>query len=168
MKKKYILYLVLLAVIVLVSYFLFRKREVVLNVSQRQDGGVDFLFDYKNVNGLLHMQIWGKESRAILWDVNLNYYAGDKLKYGEVPSEFLTFNGVENYARQRYPLNNKAPEAIPLDKEIYIRLEYQYDEFISPCVASLCYVVKIKPKLSVEKIDGIPAERYLEPEKEKD
>ena len=157
----------LLTVVVLVSYLLLRKREVVLNVSQRQDGSIDFLFDYKNIGGLLHMRIWEKDSHTLLWEINLNYYAGDKLKYGEVPSGFLTFNGVRNYARQEYPLNNKPPEAIPVDEEIYVIINYQYDEYLVPCTSSVNYMFKIKPELSVEKIDYFTRDLlYHEPEKE--
>lgn len=160
MKKKHILILMLLAIVVLVSYLLLRKSEVVLNVSQRQDGGIDFLFDYKKVNGLYGMRVWEKDSRTLLWGIEVHYFKGDKIKYGEVPSEFLGPGGVPNSTRQVYPLDNQIPKAIPLDKEIYVSIDYQYDHLISACIGRDFYVFKIKPKLSVEKIDV--AEMYAD------
>ncbi len=107
------------------------------------DKGIEFKFKHENVNGLLQLIVWEEGAKDILWDVNLNYYTGDTLKYGEIPIQFITFNGVKNSAKQNYPINNIAPIAVPVGSIIYVYISYQYDTFISPASSSHVYSLQV-------------------------
>ena len=107
------------------------------------DDGIEFHTALINANGLLHITVWEKESRKTLWDVNLNYFPGPVLQYGQVPPTFLAFNGVRNFAKQTYPPDG-VPSDIPIEKVICVCLEYQYDRFVPSC-ASQFYAFRLEP-----------------------
>ena len=131
------------------------KREIDFSAHKTKDG-VEFHFDYSRINGLLSMQVVEKNSKTLLWDINLNYFRGNVLKHGEVPSEFETFNGVHNSAKQIYPQNNQFAKSIPPDQDIYVYLEYQFDEFLSPCISDTLYVFRVEANGKINNIGIIP------------
>ncbi len=90
--------------------------------------GIAFHIALQNANGFLRMMLWEKDTRKTLWDINLNYYSGPVLKYGEVPARFTTYNGGRNSAKQNYP-KIVVPRPIPVGKDILVYLDYQYDGF---------------------------------------
>jgi hypothetical protein len=109
-------------------------------------GQIEFRFGYHNVNGLLSMMVWEKESRAKLWDIDLDYYFRPLLKYGEVPLNFTTFNNApERSARQKFPPDSSPPQAIPVGKEMLVQIRYQYDSFISACSSEKFFSFRINP-----------------------
>lgn len=91
--------------------------------------GLQFELGSKNVNGFSKALFWEKDSGKMLWDVDLKYFPGPTLKYGELPSGFTTFGGNRGSAEQRYP-QDAAAVPIPMNKVIYVRLGYQYDHFV--------------------------------------
>ena len=161
MKKKYIWCLVLLAVILLVIFtsYLYYRNDVVLDVSQRQDGNIDFHFDYINANGLLNMRVWEKDSRMLLWNIRLNF-KGNILKYGEVP---IDIDSPANSARQIYPENGQPPKLIELGKEYYVDICYRHDDFMSACASDVFYVFRIGPDGFVKKVNPESIERWQNP-----
>lgn len=97
----------------------------------------EFHFGYNNVNGLLSLMIWEKDTRSLLWEIDLNYYQGSILKYGEIPSGYSTFNNApERSAMQKFPADLLPPRTIPTEKDIWVCIDYQYDSFLSACSSS--------------------------------
>lgn len=123
--KKYLIVLMCLSLIL----WWFIGWKIIGFKATIEQNKVGLHFQRHNAYGLMQLIIWEKDSRSILWYVNLNYYPGGIIKYGEVPKEFTTFNGVKNFATQKYPKNNKLPEQIPFGKEIYVYINYMHDKF---------------------------------------
>ena len=111
---------------------------------QKKADGIQFHIGLKNANGLLRLKLWEKDTRKTLWDINLNYYPGPILKYGDVPSNFTTFNGAGNSAKQNYPAD-AAPAPIPVGKDICVCIDYQYDASMAACTSSKCYAFRLEP-----------------------
>lgn len=107
--------------------------------------GIDFNISSKNINGLLGIVIWEEVTRKTLWEVKLNYYNGQTITYGLVPK----FNKLGNSAKQTWPLNNKHPENIPKNKNIYVCIAYQYDEKSSPSSKRECFSFKINNQKNI-------------------
>jgi hypothetical protein len=115
---------------------------------QKTQSGLEFHLNLKNVNGLLRTTFWEGENQKTLWDVNLNYFPGPILKYGELPADFTTFNGDTDSARQDHP---KTLGALPIPAEtiVYVQVGYQYDEFISACASDKIYAFQLTKDGSV-------------------
>ena len=94
----------------------------------------------RSVNGLLGLRLWRTDTKEVLWDVNLNYYPGGQLRYGEIPTEFRTFNGGLNRGRQNYPEGNRKPQPLPPSTTFMVELDYQYDTLLSPAAHSAWFL----------------------------
>ena len=107
----------------------------------RQGADVVFHIRTRNVNGLLHVVVFDRESRQTLWSVNLNYFPGPDLVYGRVPAPFTTFNGNAGTARQEFPRAGVAPRPLLPGKELLVDVHYQYDQGLSACAGSRMFSV---------------------------
>jgi hypothetical protein len=93
-----------------------------------------FHFQTRGINGLLSLRLWRTDTKEVLWDVNLNYYRERRLRYGEIPTEFRTFNSGLNRASQSYPAGNQQPQPLPPSTTFMVELDCQYDTLLSPAV----------------------------------
>jgi len=100
------------------------KRDI--SLSARKEG-TNLVFDIKmsRVNGLLGMDIWQVDPNEYFWKVNLNYFNDSTLTYGQVPSNFRTFNGALNGAEQEFPNPGIKPRALAPNKTYCIALSWQ-------------------------------------------
>ena len=82
------------------------------------------------INGLLGI-IVEDEAGHILWKVNLKYYNGRQITYGEMPRG----------SKQVIPADGSTPPDIR-GRRVQIQVEYQYDEFMAPSAA--CFVKSVQ------------------------
>ncbi len=128
-----------------------------------KDGNdIEFQFKHKNINGLIHLTLWEKDTRKTLWDINLRYYSGDILKYGEVPKNFIKFNERKDSALQYFPKDNEPPIKIPIEKTIYVYLQFQYDTFISSNAGSkfCAFIIRNNGELQILNITYPPSDEW--------
>ena len=112
-------------------------------VPKRAVGGLEFHIDLENINGLTRIKLWEKDTRKILWDVRMNYYRGQIVRYGDIPSNFTAFNGRRSSARQSYPVKGR-PSSIPVGKDIFVYLTYQYDTRTAASGSARCYAFQVR------------------------
>lgn len=91
-----------------------------------KNGEVAFEIDYGSSNGLLGLKITDVSTRRKVWDIRLSYYSGARLKYGEVPQDFKTFNGATNSAKQKTP-ETGVPSKLVEGKIYRMYSDWQYD-----------------------------------------
>jgi hypothetical protein len=106
----------------------------------RDGNDPSFHFNTRSINGLLSLRLWRTDTKEVLWHVNLNYYRERRLKYGEIPMEFRTFNGGVNRASQSYPVRNQKPQTLPSSATFMVELVYQYDTWFAPSGQSVYFL----------------------------
>lgn len=52
---------------------------------------------------MLELEVLDKITGEIIWSVNVDYWPGGHVKYGQLPSNFSTYNGGVNSAVQEFP-----------------------------------------------------------------
>lgn len=146
------------------------SRPVMELRAAEQSGNQIFEFSKSNLNGLLDIRIWRVEDKSVLWDVNLNYYDGERLAYGEIPKGFTTFNGNKNDAKQRFPLRGAAPDPLPAGAKLRMQVTVQYDTFMTAAATAFFYDIKtdstgkiviLRPASTIQPAD-MPEVQYSE------
>jgi len=126
-------------------YLAYGNFYVSLGKIQPKIEGEDIVFyiDYKKTRGLLDLTVTDVSENKVVWDINLSYYYGQELRYGEVPLEFKTNNGVTNRARQKIPEVGVPPE---LEKGKIYKLvtDWQYDAYFNALSANTELFFKIE------------------------
>lgn len=102
-------------------------------VAHQQGTDIDFNIQTKGIRGLGEVWLWIEDTKQVLWRVNLNYYQGPQLKYGELPIKFKQPNGAINSAEQIVPANDEKPNQLPPGKTFFLAVTGQYD---TPMAAS--------------------------------
>jgi hypothetical protein len=102
-------------------------------------GSTVFEFSGSRINGILDLSVWQVSDRKFLWDMNLNYFVGGRLAYGEIPKGFSTFNGGTNDAVQRFPFSGTPPIPLPADTDLRIQVTVQYDTLTTASATSFFY-----------------------------
>ena len=93
-----------------------------------KNGPLSFDIDHGGTKGYLNLVISDVSNSEVIWDINLNYYMGKSLSYGEIPKEFKTSNGVTNSALQNVPKNSMPPSKL-IDGHTYKAIStWQYDQ----------------------------------------
>ena len=113
-------------------------RKVSLSARQNE-GRTEFEISTRRINGLLHLSLWRAGSRELLWSVNLSYYHGPRLLYGDVPKGFSSFNGAPQNAKQSFPADGTKPSPLPPDSTLFMSLIYQYDSFLHPMTSTIIF-----------------------------
>jgi hypothetical protein len=105
-----------------------------ISMTAKQRGSdVDFEFGTRGINGLLEFRVWRADTRELLWDVDLNYYGGARLTYGDIPKDFTTTNGNQQSATQIFPADEAKPKKLPASGKVLVEVECQYDDFAAAC-----------------------------------
>ncbi len=61
------------------------RPELDVQMSE-QSGNQEFELSTSNLNRLLGLKIWRVKDRSMIWDVNLNYFNGEWITFGKVPT----------------------------------------------------------------------------------
>lgn len=96
-------------------------------VAHQRGSDLDFSIQTEGIRGLGEVWLWTEDTKQVLWRVNLNYYQGSQLKYGELPAKFKSPNGAMNNAEQIAPANGEKPNQLPPGKNFYLAITGQYD-----------------------------------------
>lgn len=107
------------------------NRGVSLRVTQESNEPV-FHFQLRSINGLSGLRLWRADTKQVLWDVSLNYYREKRLKYGDIPKNFRSFNGQLQRAYQMEPSEKQKPAPLPSNKTFIVEVHYQYDTSFAP------------------------------------
>ena len=119
------------------------------------NGHVAFRLGLENADGFLRMMLWEKKSRRTLWDINLNYYRGPVLKYGEIPSRFVTYRGSRHSAWQKYPKTG-LPQPIPTGKDILVYIDYTYEGPLGYSASAKIFAFRLEADSSVVNLGEQP------------
>jgi hypothetical protein len=130
--------------LVLLGYQVFGPPDVALSAARKGDRLV-FTLGLKRANGLLGFRIVDPQSSQVYWNVDLNYYPGPILVYGEVPSSFEDRNGNVQSA-----VGGRKPSELPRGKELRVCVNYQYDNYTGACSGEETFALVIAP-------DGTPS-----------
>ena len=162
MKKTYILFLILFALVgyIALDIYIFSINKVYINIVESPEGCIDFHFDYKNIDGLDRVTVWEKKSLTLLWNSDLTYFLENKLRYGEV---YLGTNGSYS-VRKTYPHGTIPPKPLEQSKEYYIEIKYFFESFTGPASDSVVYVFKIGHDGFIEMPQSESVERWKESE----
>ena len=114
-------------------------RNASMTVTQ-QGKDTDFHLRTRGFRGLSSFRIWRTDTKEELWYVNLNYFRGEHLTYGEVPKSFRTFNGNLNNARQEYPPDARKPAPLPPTATFMVELNCTYDAMFGPAGQSAFFL----------------------------
>jgi hypothetical protein len=99
-----------------------------MNVTISNIGGkVRFQIHSKNIRGLLGMRVFQIEPRKLAWAVQLNYFSGNEILYGEIPQRFSTVAGVTEDAKQVFPPNDAPPPILSRNTRFLVEIDAQYD-----------------------------------------
>jgi hypothetical protein len=134
----------IISIVVLVSVavaFIWMLPPHCSTTARQRGSDTEFDIATRGINGLLGLRIWRADTRETLWDVNLNYYPGPKLAYGEVPADFETFNGAQNSARQNFPPDDQKPMTLPINSQLFVEVDCQYDHFISAACRCFYFLI---------------------------
>jgi hypothetical protein len=118
-----------------------RDPTVTLSVSEEK-GRTVFHLPTRHANGLLGVQVWQPDTGTLLWEMNLAYFRGARLIYGEIPRDFVTFNGGKNSAQQMFPRDDQPPLPFPPDARLLVAIELQYDAFMAASVRTRYFELK--------------------------
>ena len=131
-----------------------------ISMTAKQRGSdVDFEFGTRGINGLLEFRVWRADTRELLWDVNLNYYGGARLTYGDIPKDFTTTNGNQQSATQIFPADGAKPKRLPASGKVFMEVQCQYDALDAPSTRSFDFAVTTGPDghvLTTLPIDDLP------------
>ena len=100
-------------------------------VAHQQGADLNFSIQTEGIRGLIEAWFWEENTKQVLWRVNLNYYQGSQLKYGELPIKFKQPNGAINSAEQIVPANGEKPDQLPPGKSFYLAITGQYDTLMA-------------------------------------
>jgi hypothetical protein len=114
-------------------------RNASMTVTQ-QGKDIDFHLRTRGFHGLSSFRICRTDTEEELWCVNLNYFRGEHLTYGEVPENFRTFNGGLNNARQEYPSAARKPAPLPPSAMFLVELHCSYDAMFGPSFQSYTFL----------------------------
>lgn len=89
-----------------------------------------FKLSYGCTNGLHNIIISDITKNNIYWEIDLNHYKGNKLKYGEQPQNFKIFNGEIINSEQIFPEVGQPAELVE-DKIYLLHANWQYDKYIT-------------------------------------
>jgi hypothetical protein len=116
------------------------SRPPSLDVAASQVGDVAVLdLSGSRINGILDLSMWQVTDQKFLWDMNLNYFPGGRISYGEIPKGFTTFNGGKNDAVQRFPFSGVPPSPLPAHTDLRIQVTVQYDTMTTAAATSFFY-----------------------------
>lgn len=91
--------------------------------TQQGDNSFDFEFSTQGITGLGGLRVWQADTRELLWDIDLYYYKEPRLTYGDVPTNYQTFNGVRLDAHQHYPIYGERPRSLVAGKRYFVSIE---------------------------------------------
>jgi hypothetical protein len=158
--KKAVASIIGLVVASLLIYLIFENAaEPSASLTLTEKAGIlRFDITTHHVNGILGLRVWNFDqahtealariarheddreyeyvSNEYLWDVNLDYYQGPHLDYGEVPQDFATFNGGRNSAKQNFPKDGAKPHPLPPSTRIRMAIDLQYDTWAAASVTT--------------------------------
>ena len=120
------IFIVVLLVIIYIGYLkgIGQAKPVFVN------NDLIFKIDYGfTTNGLLQLIIIDTANSKTIWDIELNYFRGAILKYGEIPKNFET-DGVTNSAEQNFPVTGK-PLSLVEGKIYKLYTDWQYDTIVA-------------------------------------
>jgi len=123
---------------------------------KQQDKTIVFEIGTAHVNGLLDLRIWQEDTRGVFWHVTLGYFNGRRIKYGEPPMNFKTFNGGEGSAKQIVPETGKSPVPPTIGKSFIIAVTAQYDTWTGAASKTFYYSFSISPEGRMSAIVPIP------------
>lgn len=152
---------VVVAGLILLIVILFRSMIPGVSLSLDQSrGSTEFVFSTHGINGLLSMRVLRYDPGELLWHMNLNYFRGHRLRYGEIPDVW------PNIARQEFPKDGEEPKPLAPDSKFLVTIECQHDVFIAPSVTSVLFILRTDKTgrvVSVENVDrNKPFEHPLE------
>lgn len=118
--------------------------------------GTHFEISSKGCNNLSHLTVWERGAITPLWDINLRYFTGSEIKYGELPTKPAN----QYFIPQRYPLDG-SPAPIPVGKDILVKIDYQYDEMLAPSTGHRIFGFKLEADGSISDVDSQGAYRSM-------
>lgn len=145
-----------------------RDPTVTLSVSEEK-GRTVFHLPTRHANGLLGIKIWQPDTRTQLWELDLAYFRGARLTYGEIPRDFVTSNGGKNSAQQMFPRGDQPPLPFPPDTRLLVAIELQYDAFMAASVRARYFELKTDREgrvFSVVARESIKPDAFPEPPEE--
>jgi hypothetical protein len=95
---------------------------------------VVFNLTTSGINGILGVEV--RDANGTLWEIRTSYEKGNRIVYGELPT------GGNMAARQTFPPPGTAPKGIR-GKTVTVRIDYQYDQWISACAGDVEKVLVI-------------------------
>jgi hypothetical protein len=101
---------------------------------QQHEHDFDFQFHTSGVIAIMGLTLWGADTKQLFWAINLNYYNEHRLRYGQVPTAFTTFNGVRNSATQNHP-----PLPLPPNQHFYLAIVCLHRAFPEPATATFLF-----------------------------
>jgi hypothetical protein len=122
----------------------------------QQDEIIVFEINANHINGLLDLRIWQEDTREMIWCVDLDYFNRRRIKYGEPPVNFKTFNGGKGSAKQIVPGSGKPSVPLPVGKSFIIAVTAQYDTWTSAASKTFYYSFSISPRGRISAIVPIP------------
>jgi hypothetical protein len=139
--RKYISMLIIVSYAVSCS----RSPELQLQVGRDQNG---IYFDIQKnsvIRGLLSLTVETAQGDEV-WSVDMNYYSGSSVRYGEVPRNIENPEGRRN-AEQEFPKYRKLPNPLEKGESYVVKIACQYDSSIGvPSVARFRFTVDIDEK----------------------
>ncbi|MDY0363067.1 MAG: hypothetical protein RBR08_16585 [Desulforegulaceae bacterium] len=114
----------------LISSIFTPKLDVKVDIKEES---LIFMFKYKNINGMLNFLTSENDRESPFWRLKMNYFREQKLLYGVIPTSHKTFSGSTNQVQQIFPENNEKPTSYIENKKINVRIDYQYDTFLTAC-----------------------------------
>lgn len=93
-----------------------------------KEGRLILALDRDRANGFLGLRMEEEATGEMLWHVNLHYFPGGEVTYGEAPQDFRTWNNNPRSAQDVVPA-----QALPTTP-ILVSLSYQYD--VPPATAA--------------------------------
>lgn len=137
---KSVIWLLSLAAVFVAIGCSFGPPNITVTVNNEHGKNV-FVFQHQNHNGLVGLSIWTVPDDALLWDINLRYFSGERLIYGEVPKGFTSVFGNQENAIQRFPTSGQTPAPLPANARLRMELSIQYDTSTSASGRSFFYDV---------------------------
>jgi len=122
------------------------------------------------VSGVGKVIFWEKDSNNLLWAVSFaKSEHSDELRYGILPEPAISPGfGYKIPARQQYPTEGENADPLPMNKDVYVYIEFVVDSFVGPSLDSVMYIISGSADdeyFSVKKI--LPRSRLIPNEVEK-
>jgi hypothetical protein len=129
----------------MIAFALFgcNNSHEVMVTATNEKSKLAFDFDYRNIGGLLKVKLWQCEPQVLIWELDLNYFVGPRLVYGETPLGFTTKNGALADANQVVPPLGTLLPPILEGHKFWLQIVYQYDAAFSANADVVYYLVEV-------------------------